>query len=172
MEKYYLQTVSSPVIDDTGQQIARVGDVILNTETGKVVGFLVGPAKKKAVATIDISTWNQALRVHDVHDLIDLDEVQQIAHALEKEIPVYKNKVVTKNGEYIGKVIDFGMDNKFFKLTCLIIAKSFLGLIFWDKRIIAAQDIIKMEKKQITVKNLVKPVKMKKLRVKMATSNL
>lgn len=172
MEKYYLQTVALPVIDDSGRQIARVGDIILNTETGKVVGFLVGPSQKKAIATIDIKDWNTSLRVHDNLDIIDPDEVLQIAQTLEKEIPIYKNRVVTKNGEYIGKVINFGMDNKFFSLTCLIIAKSFLGLIFWDKRIIAAQDIIKMEKKQIIVKNLVKPVKMKKLRVKMATSNL
>jgi len=172
MEKYFLQTIAMPIIDHSGQKIGRVGDVILNTEKGKIVGFLVGPAKKKAIAAIDVEMWNQAIRVNDSGDIIDLNEVQEIAHALEKDIQIFKNRVVTKKGDYIGKVVDFGMDNSHFRLTCLIVAKSFLGIIFWDKRIIAAQDIVKIEKKQITVKNLVKPVKMKKLRVKMATPNL
>ena len=168
MEKYYLQTVGAQIVADSGHRLGRISNVVIKVDTGRVVGFLVAPNSRKVVVPVDILSWTNYIKVHDVHDLVGLDEVHQVADAIQKHIPIYGNKVITKGGENIGKVIDFGMDNKFFKLTCLVVAKSFLGIIFWDRKIISAKDIIEVTKKGIIIKNLVKPVKMKKLRVDMA----
>lgn len=169
MEKYYLQTVGAQIITGNGERIGRIGDVILNPDSGKIVGFLVAPRGRKIIAPVDITSWTNFIRVHDIHDIVDIDEVQQAAKIMGKNIPVFKSRVFTKDGDYIGRVIDFGIDNKFFTLTCLIVAKGFMGIFFWDRKIIAVKDIIEITKKGIIIKNLVKPVKMKKLRVDMAT---
>lgn len=168
MEKYYLQTIGIPVVSGHGDRLGRVGEVIINPDSGKVTGFLVAPSNRKVIAGIDVVAWTEYLKIHDENDIVEIGEIIQIRDLVEKNIPVYRNKVFTKDGEYIGIVIDIGFDNKFFSLNCLVVAKGLLGIIFWDKKIIAAQDILEITKTKIIVKNLVKPVKMRKLRVDMA----
>jgi len=164
MEKYYLQTVGTPIVSEHGERLGRIGDVILNTETGKVVGFFVAPGKK-VISPVDVLSWPSYVKIHDSHDIVEIDEVIQISRVLEKKITIHRSKVMTKSGDYIGRVIDFGIDDKFFALTCLVVAKGFLGLIFWDKKIIAAVDILEITEKAVIIKDLVRPVKMKKLKL-------
>lgn len=152
-------------MSEHGQRLGRTGDVIINPDTGKIVGFSVAPSNKKFIAQIDVLSWSNFIKINDISDIVEADEVIQIEKILEEGRTIYRKKVYTKNDEFIGIVIDMGLDNKLFKLNCLVVAKGFLGIIFWDKKIIAAQDIIEIKEKKIIVKNLVKPVKMKKLRV-------
>ena len=170
MEKYYRQTIGINVETHTGIVLTRIRDVIMNVEKGKVVGFLVTSGPQKAISPMDIIKWSRSIIIHDTNDIIDVDDVIHIQNALEKNIKIYQKKVMTKDEEYVGKVIDFGIDNRFFELTCLVVAKTFLGIFFWDKRLISSKDIIEIKKDKIVVKNLVKPVKMKKLQVDLATS--
>ncbi len=165
MEKYYLQSVGTPIISEQGQRLGKLEDVIINPDTGKIAGFSLGSSGKKFIAQIDVLSWSSNIKVNDISDIVEAGEVIQIEKILEDGRTIYRKKVFTKNEEFIGIVIDMGLDNKLFKLNCLVVAKGFLGIIFWDKKIIAAQDIIEIREKKIIVKNLVKPVKMKKLRV-------
>jgi len=165
MEKYYLQSVGAQIVSDHGERLGRIGDIIINPDSGKVVGLLVAPSGRKVVAPIDIISWTNYVKIHDELDILEMDEVQQISKVLEKDIRIHRSKVFTKSGDYIGQVIDYGIDNKHLSLTCLIVAKGLLGMIFWDRKIIAASDIIEITKKGIKVKDLVRPVKMKKLKV-------
>lgn len=168
MEKYYRQTVGSPVLTSAGESLTRVRDIILDVDTGRVVGFFVMKEKDKVVAPSDILEWNSTIVVHDANDIVEADEVIKIAEVLEKGVTLMKKKVYTKSGDYVGKVLDYGMNNKFFELTCIITAQSFLGLIFWDRRIIAAKDIIEIKEDRVIVKDLVTPVEMEKFQVDMA----
>jgi uncharacterized protein YrrD len=167
MEKYYLQTIGTPIIDENNNYLGKINDVVVNTETGKVVGFFT--VNKKVLSPIDIIEWDENMIINSNSDIIEVDEIHHFKETLKKNIAIYQNRVFTKEGDYLGKVIDFGIDNKFFQLTCIIVAKSLLGTIFWDKRLISSQDILHIKKKEIIVKNLVRPVKMKKLKVGMVT---
>lgn len=166
MEKYYLQTIGTPIINDQGAPLSRVTDVVINTETGKIIAFAA--SAKKAVSPIDILEWNNVIRISDPSDLIDPRDIHEYQKAHAKNITIYQKKVFTFDGEYVGRVIDIGMDNKHFRLSCLVVAKSLINIFFWDKKIISSQDIIEITKKKIIIKNLVRPVKMKKLKVDMA----
>ncbi len=168
MEKYYLQTVGMPVVSEHGENLGRVGDVIVNSDSGKVAGFFVAPSNKKVIAAIDVLSWTNFIKIRDEQDIVEIDEVIQINNILEQDISIYRKRVYTKDGDYIGIVIDMGFDSKFLTLTCIVVAKGFLGIVFWDKKIIAAQDILEITKSKVIIKNLVKPVKMRKLRVDMA----
>ncbi|MBU0667497.1 PRC-barrel domain-containing protein [Patescibacteria group bacterium] len=168
MENYYRQTIGSPVVTRSGETLTIVRDIIFDHETGKIVGFLVTKGKNLAVTPIDILRWNKSIFIHDRNDIVEIEEVVKLHRAVEKNISIYNKKVFTKSGDYTGKVIDYGMHGTFFELTCLIVAKSFLGLIFWDRKIISAKDIIEVQKDRIIVKDLVKPLKMQKFQVDMA----
>ncbi|MFC1749441.1 PRC-barrel domain-containing protein, partial [Pseudomonadota bacterium] len=86
-------------------------------------------------------------------DVIESSEIQKVEKILELQIPVIKNKVFTKKGEYLGKALDYSMDPKMFVLTSIVVAKSFLGILQWDRRIIGYKDIIEIKKDAIIVAN-------------------
>lgn len=168
MEKYYRQTVGIPVVTQAGQMVTRVRDIQLNTDSGKIVGFFVFGSHTKVVTPTDILEWDAALIIHDAEDVVEAEEVVNVMRAIQKEMKIMKKKVFTKSGEHIGKVLDYGMNDKLFELTVLVVAKSFLGLIFWDKKIISAKDIVEVKPDRIIVKDLVKTVEMEKFQIDMA----
>jgi sporulation protein YlmC with PRC-barrel domain len=171
MERYYTHTVGLPVVTESGHKIARVYDVVLNTDTGKIVGFLTSPSGGKVLAPIDVLHWGKALAVHDEESILDSEEIHQVSESFKKDIHVMRNRVFTKSGEYLGKVIDYAINDKMFVMTKIIVAKTIFGLINYGMRIIAHKDILEITKEKIIVKDPLKvePVKATtKLRVDVA----
>jgi uncharacterized protein YrrD len=163
MERYFLQTVGTPVISEHGQLCGRIYDIIIDPETGSVAAFSLSMKNRKVLAPIDVITWGRQIIIGHSEDIIDANEIHKVAKILEKEIPVLRNKVYTKKGEYIGKVIDYSMDPQLFALTSIVTARDILGILQWDKRIINYKDIIEIRKDAIIVKNNVNVVMEKKL---------
>jgi len=92
---------------------------------------------------------------------------------MKKNIRVFHNRVITKSGLHLGKVVDFAVNNKMFVLTKIVVAKTILGIISYDYRVIAHKDIIEIKKDAIIVKDPLKMVTVEdsaKLRVKTAPS--
>lgn len=172
MERYYSHTVGLPVVTESGHKIARVFDVVLNTDTGKVVGFLTSPSGQKVLAPIDVLHWGNALAVHDEESILDSDEIHQVVESFKKGIRVMRSRVVTKSGEYLGRVIDYAINDKMFVMTKIVVGKTIFGLINYNMRIIARSDILEIKKDKIIVKDPLRlePVKATtKLRVDTAT---
>ena len=153
MERYFTHTAGLPIVTESGHKIARVFDVVINTDTGKIVGFLTSPSGQKVLAPIDILNWGNALSVHDEESILDSDEIHAVAEAFKKGIYVMRNRVVTKSGENLGKVIDYAINDKMFVMTKIVVAKTIFGLINYDMRIIAHKDILEIKKDKIIVKN-------------------
>jgi sporulation protein YlmC with PRC-barrel domain len=173
MDRYYTQTVGMPIMTEGGYKLGRVHDIAMNTDTGKIVGFFVDPGGKKVLAPIDVIHWGSALTVHDEEAILESEEIHQVMEALKKGIRVIRNRVVTKSGEDLGQVVDFAVNDKFFTLTKLIVAKNFLGLFYHRKRMIPSLDVIEIKKDRIIVKDPLKTEPLKattKLRVDTATS--
>ncbi|MCA9373898.1 MAG: PRC-barrel domain-containing protein [Candidatus Gracilibacteria bacterium] len=169
MEKYYRQTIGLPVISHSRQPLTRVRDVIIDTDKGKIVGFFVMGGSNHVVAPIDILEWNSVIMINDQEDIIEPDEVHTIREALKKDATIFKKRVYTKSGDYLGKVLDFGMNSQLYELTVIIVSKAFLSLFFWDKKIISSKDIIRIKPDRIIVKDLVQTVPMEKFQVDMAS---
>jgi len=153
MERYYTQTLGLPVVTESGQKIARVIDVVMNTDTGKIVGFLTSPSGQKVLAPIDILHWGNALVVQDEESILDSDEIHAVSDAFKKGTRVFRNRVVTKSGENLGQVIDYAINDKMFVMTKIVVAKTVFGLITYDRRIIAHKDILEIKKDLIKVKD-------------------
>jgi uncharacterized protein YrrD len=168
MDRYFSRTVGIPIVTDSGYKISRVYDVLINSETGKVVGFITSPRGNRVLAPIDILTWNHVLIVHDEESILETGEIHQAVEAQRKNIRVYQNRVITKSGIPLGKVIDYMIHDKMFVLTKIVVAKIFLGIITYDRRIIAHKDIIEIKKAGIIVKDPLRTVPVKaeaKLRI-------
>ena len=170
MEKYLSQIIGTPVVSENGQILNRVLDLCVNTDNGKVVGFLMAPSGQTVIAPIDVIEWNDTLLIHDRDDIIPSAEIHQIATVRERNIRILGNKVVTKDGVYLGKVSNYAVHTKFLTLTKIISTKSILGLIRYGRLIIGSKDILEIKKDCVVVKNLVEPLVVKKLKPDMAAT--
>lgn len=164
MEKYFSHIVGTPVVSATGRELSRVLDLCLNPDTGKVAGFLLAPSGQKAVSPVDIIDWNTAIIIHDGEDIIPLEEIHQIQKIQESGVKIHRNKVYSKDGTYLGKVINYAIHTHFLTLTKIVVARAFLGLIAYGKLIISSKDILEIKKDGIIVRNLDEPVSVKKLK--------
>lgn len=170
MEKLYTQTIGLPVVTEHGHIVGRVFDIIVNPDTGKIAAFALGPTGQKVVSPIDVLAWSNALIINDEDSILDPDDIQIVAQISQKNIYIRGKKVVTKSGEYIGKVGDIAFNSKMFMLTVLLIGKSFLG-IYYDKKNVAHKDILEITPEKIIIKDPLRltPVKAKKLSPKLST---
>jgi uncharacterized protein YrrD len=153
MEKSYNQIVGAPVIVEGLGKVARITDVLIDHNDGKVCCFFVDKGKMKMITPMDILFFGQAITIHDGEDIIDAEDVIKVQNCLESNIRIHKSRVETKKGEYLGNVQNFLINTKAFGLTKIIVYKSFLGLFKSQDRIISARDIIEIKKGLIIVKN-------------------
>ncbi len=164
MEKYLSHIIGTPVRDETGREIGRVLDLCLNPDTGKVAGFLLAPAGQNAVSPIDVLEWDNSLHVHSREDIVSLEEIHQIKKIQEEGIKIYRNKVYTKDGTFLGKVVNYAVNTHFLTLTKILVFKTFLGFIRHGRLVINSKDILEIKKDGIIVRNLEAPVSVKKLK--------
>lgn len=139
--------------------------MILDTDTGKIMALITAKGKGQIVANTDITKIDKTVEIASQEDIIDISEVPKIEKQYQSGIKFYNNNVQTKDGTRLGKVIDYSIDTEFMQLNSIVVAKSFLKIIFWDTKIISYKDILEVTKNAIIVKNLVKPIKNKELRM-------
>jgi len=163
MEKFYSNIVGMPVIeDDVFRAITTIKDVIIDPESGKVVAFSVDIRRNLVIAPVDIISIGEFLKIHSVESIAEGSDILRVDIVQKKGIKIIHNRVETKNNEYIGNVVDFSIDAKTFTLKRLFTAKSFLGLIRYDQRIILEKNIIEILPDKIIVKENLKTAKEEK----------
>lgn len=153
MEKTYNQIVGAPVVVEGVGKIARITDILIDHKDGKVCCFFVDKGKMKIITPMDIIFFGQVITIHDAEDIIDVQDVIKVQECIESGIRIYKSRVETKKGEYLGNVQDYYVDVKVFGLTKIVVYKSILGLFKSQDRIISARDIIEIKKGLIIVEN-------------------
>lgn len=153
MEKTYSQIIGSPVVVEGLGKVARITDILIDHNNGKVCCFFVDQGKMKIITPMDILFFGQTITIHEREDIIDAEDVIKVQDILENDVRIHKSRVETKKGEYLGIVQDYYINTKAFGLTKIIVFKSFLGLFKSQDRIISARDIVEIKKGLIIVKN-------------------
>jgi sporulation protein YlmC with PRC-barrel domain len=154
MEKVYSEIIGLPVTVEGVGKIARITDILVDTNDGRVVAFFVNAGKTKIVAPIDIIFFGRGLVIHSAEDIIDTQDLIKATKVIESDIKLLKNRVETKKGEYLGNVYDFYIDTGAFGLTKIVVHhKSFMGFFKTPDRLIPARDIIEIKKGLVIVKN-------------------
>ena len=147
MIKSYTKIVGTPVLVDSIRPITTVKDLVLDPETGKVLAFVVNVNKKQIITALDVVTWHEIIKIHDHGDIIDAAEVLRVVEVLSSGRFFYKVKVFSKDGEYLGRVLDFALNTKSFQLESIFVAKSVMGLVRYGSRVIASKDIEDMSRR-------------------------
>lgn len=161
MDRYYSQTIGTTVLTTSGIAVGRIAEVVIEPETGKVVGFLLGSRSQNVIAPNDIVFWEDQIFIHDEDDILETNEILNVQHTLQKNIPIMQNKVYTKKGTLLGKVYDVAINPKLFVMTKIVVAKNILGLFPYDEKIIVHGDILEIKQDRIIVKDLEARVRVK-----------
>lgn len=154
MDRYYTQAVGTPVFTTAGVPVTKVVDVVIEPETGKIAGFLLAPGGHYVIAPADVLFWEQHIFIHDQDDILETGEIIKVQEILQKNLPIFRAKVYTKSGKYVGKVYDMALDSKLFVMTKLVIAKNILGLFPFDEKIISTREILEIKKDRIIIKDI------------------
>lgn len=159
MEKFYTKIIGSPVSDDDVRPITTVQSVIMDPESGKLAALQVGYGKNMVVLPMDILSWQDIIKIHSHDSIIEANEVLKIDELMKKDIQIFRNRVESQEGDYVGRVYDYSIDPKSLSLKNLYIAKDILGLFRYNARIIRSKDIIEILKDKIIIKNDLETVK-------------
>lgn len=153
MEKTYKQIVGTPVVVEGLGKVARVSDILVNTDNGKIACFFVNTGKLKIILPSDILFFGQAIILANIDDIVDAEDIVRVTRIMEKDIRLLKSHVETEKGESLGAVHDYYVNVKFYGLMKIVVYKSFFGLFKTQDLLISARDIVKIEPGKITVKD-------------------
>ncbi len=153
MERYFSKIVGTPVFEDGARPITTVKDLVIDPENGKVVALLVNQSKNLVISPMDIISWYENIKIHSHSDIIDADDVLRVQNIQKSGSHVYRNSVFTKDGKYLGKVIDYSIEPKSMMLNKIFVAKEFLGLLRFDSRVFGYNNILEILPDKIVVKN-------------------
>lgn len=138
--------------------LGSLKDVILNPETGDVVGlsFYISGNKNKelVVNTSDITgVGTNFIMIDSADNVSPPDEIIRIKEVLDKDIEIFGSYVVDEDGRHIGKVRDWSVNLKSMRLERLYVISSSLVKILVQDLIILANDIVKIEKGKIIIRS-------------------
>ena len=154
MDRFYTKIVGLPVVeDDSLRALTTVKDLIIDPEKGKVLAFVVDAGKNLIIMPMDIISWHDVLHINNRDSIIPGDDIFRVQTVQKNGAKVFGNRVETKDGKYLGNVVDYAIDNQLMILKRLFVAKGFLGLVRYDSRVIASKNILEILPEKIIVKD-------------------
>lgn len=134
--------------------VARVFDLILDPTNGTLVALSVHPSMARVVGVRDVLSWYPQIVIRDTDSITEPEEILRIRDVLTHGYaPFFGNTVVNEAGEVLGKVHDYLINIDTGILVNIMVAKSFLGLVNYQGRVIPWGDIVRVEPEQIVVKD-------------------
>ena len=153
MERLLSNIVGIPVYEDDGHRpLTTVRDVIIDPESGVFLGVITNIGKNEIIAERDMLSLGEVIKIHGRDSIIPAEDVFRIDEVLKSGKRIFGNKVVTENGENLGKVFDLAIDKNTMALSKIFTAKGLLGLFRYDTRIISAKNIVEVLPHKIVIK--------------------
>lgn len=115
---------------------------------------------------MDVISWHDVLHICNRDSIIHGDDVLRVQTVQKSGGKIFGNKVETKDGKYLGKVMDYVIDDHLMVLKQLFVAKGLLGLVRYDSRIISAKNILEILPDKIVVKDDLGTVKVAEVKEK------
>ncbi len=151
-----------PVVEDDGiRALTTVKDMVVDQESGKVLAFVVNVGQNLIITPMDVLSWHDVLHIRSREEIISGDDVLRVQMVQKGGSRIFHNRVETKDGKYLGKVVDYSIDSNLMDLKKLFVARDILGLIRYDGRVIPAKNILEILPEKIVVKDDLAMVKEK-----------
>jgi sporulation protein YlmC with PRC-barrel domain len=149
------QIAGSKVFDSEGQPVGRLARVILDPDNGQILAFELIKRSPKYLSPRDLVSWKknylilgQNYEIHSGEDLIRLQKVLRSGR-----VDIIGRKVRTESGTYVGIVTDCSLHTNHYVLASITTQKSFLGLWYYDTRLIHQSQIVEIKPRQIIVRD-------------------
>ncbi len=156
MEKRYSEIIGMQVVaHDSLRKAGKVKHLLLDTEKGLVVAFLLGIIANSVVVTGDVIEWNGELVIPSAKDIVPGEEVARVKRIQSQNMYVLTKKVYTEGGDYLGRVYDYAIDSTFFELRKLYVRRSLLWFFGVKRYLVGRNSIIEVTKKKVIVKDSV-----------------
>lgn len=127
------------------RKIGSVYQIIVNPETGQLMGFLVSLglfSKPKVLSFLDIKFWDENGLVTELEEnLVEIDEIVRIKNVLNQKINLLEMSAKTESGKSLGLVENFLIETE----TGTVV-KYYLKDLLGTSRIMPADKVIKIEK--------------------------
>ncbi len=156
----YTKIVGLPVFDFKNQQkVGEISDLIFSHKDFNISGVILERSffdrKTKVASSADIvDLSSQGVIVNDEEAILILDENVRLKAAIHSGYHGIRQKVVTKSGKGLGRVIDLFISTEMLQVSKIHV-KSILS-----ERIISATAVIEIKKRKIIVKDNFETVKM------------
>lgn len=149
------QIGGSKVFDADGRPVGRLARVIIDPDNGSVLAFELDLRGPRFISPHDLIAWKsgyltlgQNYDLHSPADLVRLDRVLKVNPA-----DLVGRKVVTESGTKIGTVTEYSLDTETQVLASLTARKTFLGLWYYDTRLIRQSQIVEIRPRLIIVRD-------------------
>jgi sporulation protein YlmC with PRC-barrel domain len=137
--------------------IGQVTRVLIDPDDGVFIGLAVAPVHEKQetyIPTTEIKGFGRGLViVEDLRSLSEAGDVIRIKKVLDDEPEIVGASVFDEGGIRLGRVGDATVDVRIGVLKKLYVNPPLLAGILGNQRIIDAKQIVKIEKKRITVRD-------------------
>ncbi len=154
----YNKTIGLPIMIFGGSnEVGRVKELIINFETGKLLGLQLSEGLLKE---------QRILRLEEIKEFKDdgifvasdvavkpLRNFSLFEELLKKDIKIKGNNVVTESNKELGIVFNFFLDNISYKIDKLYVKTNFLRDLFKGRLIISFDKIVSISKSAIVVKD-------------------
>lgn len=140
------------VEDQADTVLGRLSDIVLNPDTGVVVGFFVrGPGLFSSplfLSVMDIVAWGTVVHVRDEHRLCPPEDLVRLRSILADPRKVLSQRMETKKHVYLGVCQDIQFDTRQFVMEWLFPRKW----LFFTGIPVAASDILEVTPKAIIIR--------------------
>jgi len=154
MELFYRKIIGIPILADSTRALSTVSDLLIDNENGKLLAIALNSDKNKIISSMDIvKIDHDFVKINSIYSVIDYDEIIKVKSLIDNGFYIQNCRVESKNGDFLGKVFDFSLDENLLVLKKLYVAKGFLSLFRFDKRIFSWKDIYKILPGKIIIKN-------------------
>lgn len=160
MEISAKQLGQTRVLDTEGNLICYLHKAILDPDNGQILAFIIkrnsfNRSKAKLLSPYDIMTWKKNILVlnarYEFHQPNDLIRVNQLLQS--KRAHLLGKKVYTENGQQLGRVTDYNLNQNLKILSSITAQKNVSHIFYYDKRLIHQKNILEITSQKIIVKD-------------------
>ncbi len=111
MEMYLSTILGIPVFENEEvRPLTTVKDLVIDPESGKLIGVIVDVNKNLIIAPFDIYSWKEVIRINNRALIVSADEVLRVEEVQKSGKFIHNCRVYSKDGDYLGKVVDYSID--------------------------------------------------------------
>lgn len=114
-----------PVVEEgSTEPVARIDDVVLQPESGKIEAFSVAVTRflgsdHLILLPMDILHWGMRVTIRSAHVLVSAEEIIRLQSLLQDGRNILGQRMVTERGKHLGRCADVQFDTAHFSIEWL-----------------------------------------------------